>query len=49
MNQRTAQTQGTPVSLRTNGNGPAGPRFLWDGVSRAATVGIFVLGLFAAL
>jgi predicted PurR-regulated permease PerM len=49
MNQRSAHTQGTPVSLQTDGTGPAGPRYLWDGTARAATVGIFVLALLAAL
>lgn len=48
MNERPAQTQGAAAALRAGGERKSS-HFPWDGVSRAATIGIFILLLFAAL
>jgi predicted PurR-regulated permease PerM len=48
MNQRASRPSGMTALSQENGVKP-GPRFLLAGMSRAATVGIFVLMVFAAL
>lgn len=50
MNQHTARAQGL-VALHADGAAaqPVNGRFLWDGTTRLATLGIFVILLFAAL
>lgn len=48
MSKPAPRLQSAPVSLNASGAKPSGP-YLWDGAARAATVGIFIILLFAAL
>lgn len=48
MSKPAPRVQSAPESLNASGAKPSGP-YLWDGAARAASVGMFIILLFAAL